>query len=426
MNISVENLTSVDKKITVEADGSDLQPKIDKALKDYRKRMAFPGFRPGTAPMALVKKRIGKEVEAEQIESFVQDIFKDKIATEHKPIGEPEISKMDYTDGKLLVEFQISVSPEFELVDLNTLKIDKMVHDVTDEDVEKEYAHRIRRNSEWTETEDAATPESRVTIDAWLLDGDGNRTDDHDHDVAIYMDSMRDKEYADVLNGKKTGEEITATFGEGDEKSSYHLVVKKVENQVKPELNEEFFKKMSQDAASNEEEYRNLLKNQIQDYFDALADDMFKDKLTGELIKAHDFEVPAYFLNLHLNSYKEEIKSKNGGNMPDGFDEEKFRDENMERAINQSKWIFISQKLTDGYPEIELTPDDIDAHFQAEAAKIGLPAEMIRSFYASSGERLEELRLSIRTNKLFVKLAETVPINELTKAEFEEKYSKKN
>jgi trigger factor len=426
VNISVENLTTVDKKIIVEADGSDLQPKIDKALKDYRKKMSFPGFRPGMAPMGLVKKRIGKEVEAEQLENFVQEVFREKSAPEHKPVGEPEISKMDYTDGKLVVEFQIGVSPEFETVDLKSINIEKLVHDVTEEDVEKEYNHRIRRFSEWSETEDAATAESRVTIDAWLLDKEGNRTDDHDHDVVIYMDSEKDKEYADALNGKKADDETVVTFKEeDDDETRFQVVVKKVETQVEPELNEEFFKKMSQDAASSEEEYRTLLKNQIQDYFDRISEDIFKDKLTEALIKSHDFEIPATILNLHYNSYKEQLKSKNNGELPEGFDEETFRNENRERVFSESKWLFISQNLMEKFPDIEITPEDVDAYFQVEAAKMGLPAEMLKNFYASSGDRLEELRMTIRTNKLFTKLAEEVSITELGKDEFEKKYSKK-
>jgi trigger factor len=425
VNISVENLTSVDKKIILEADSTDLAPKIESALRGYSKTMNFPGFRPGKAPMALVKKRIGKEVEGEQIDKFVQEVFQDKIVPEYKPIGEPLIDKLDYTDGKLYVEFKIGVVPQFDLIPLSELTIDKLVHDVTEEEVQKEYEFTLRRESIWAETDDAATKDSKVTLDVVKLDADGNPTEDHDHDLPVDLANDNNKEYAAALVGKKKGDVTTIVIEENGEKLSYQATVKKIESPTIPELDEEFFKKASREQATNEEDMKTYLKSQIQNYFDQTAEDLFFDKIAGELIDRHEFEIPETMFNSMLLDRMRKLAQENNDKLPEDFNEEAFKDQNRESIFKEAKWTFIISALMEKYPDVEITPEDVDAYFDAEAAKMGLPAEMLKNFYASQSSQLENLRMRIRTNKLFSRLSEEVTVSELSKEDFEAKYSKK-
>ncbi|MCH8567230.1 MAG: trigger factor [Balneolales bacterium] len=424
MNISVENITSVDKKIVIEADQSDLGPRIDKALRKYRRQMNIPGFRSGTAPMGLIKKRIGKEVENEQIDEFVQETFQKEIIPNHSPVGEPEMSKLEYNDGKLLVEFLIGVKPEFELTDISSVEVDKLVHDVTDEEVEKEYEFTLRRSAEWSETEEPATEDSRVTADVVKLDANGEETEDRDDDMELDLKSQSSTDYKPLI-GKKKGESVTIEMGEGDDKETFKVTLKAVKTHTMPETNEEFFKQNSRDEATNEEEFKSFLKSRIQDYFDSTSDDLLKDKLVMNLVESHDFEVPKNIAKQILSDRIERLKQENNGEIPAGFNEEDYVQENATTLKNEGKWTFIVSRLIDQYPETEINAEDIDNFFQLEAAKMGLPAEMLKNFYASQSEQLENLRMRIRTDKLFAKLMDEVKINELSKEDYETKYSNK-
>lgn len=425
MNISVENITAVDKKITIEADSSDLGPRIDKALRKYRKQMNIPGFRPGTAPIGLIKKRIGKDVENEQIDEFVQEVFQKEIIPNHKPVGEPKMEKIDYTDGKLEVELLIGSAPDFELTDVNAMKVDKLVHDVTDEEVAKEYEFSIRRASEWDESDDAATEESKVTVDVVRLDKDGKETEDIDEDLMLDLKSEQNKEYASALVGKKKGDEATIEIKDGDEPESYKATVKKVENHTAPELDEEFFKQQSRGQSTNEEEFKSYLKSQIQNYFDQTADDLLRDKIVTQLIDTHDFEVPQNIYQDILNGRIQNLRKENGDTLPDDFNREAFEAENKDSIMKEGKWTFIVSELFEKYPDTEIQAEDVDKFFEVESAKMGLPAEMLKNFYASQSEQLEQLRMRIRTDKLFGKLIDEVEINELSRDEYEKKYSNK-
>ena len=67
MNISVKEITSVDKEVTLKANREELQPKFDKALKKYQGQINLPGFRPGKVPLGIIRKRFGSEIEIEEI-----------------------------------------------------------------------------------------------------------------------------------------------------------------------------------------------------------------------------------------------------------------------------------------------------------------------------------------------------------------------
>ncbi len=425
MNISVESLSAVDKKILVEADNSDLAPKIDSALRNYRKTLNLPGFRPGKAPMALVKKRIGKEVEGEQIEKFMQEVFEKEILPNHKPVGEPKVENFKFEDGNLSFEFHIGVSPEFDLIDINEITVDKLVHDVTDEEVEKEYEHFIKSSKEWKAVEKAADKNSKVTVDVTRLDADGNETDDKDHDLSFRMDNEDNKEYADALIGKNVGDTADIAITEDNETITYRAVVKAVEEEIEKELTEEFFMNASNKRAKNEEEFKSFLKSQIQDYFDQTSNNLVRDRIVMQLIEKHDFEVPKNIFTDFQNNMIEEAKNQEG-QLPEDFNREEYLEKNHTQIVNQAKWSFLVTKLMDKYPDLEITKEDVDEFFEMEAAKMGLPADMLRNFYGSQTDQLENLRMRIRTEKLFKKLTDEVKTNDLSKEDYEKKYNKES
>ena len=65
MNISLENIDKVSAVLTIKMEKADYAERVEKALKDYRRKASLPGFRPGQVPMALLKKRFGKEITAD-------------------------------------------------------------------------------------------------------------------------------------------------------------------------------------------------------------------------------------------------------------------------------------------------------------------------------------------------------------------------
>ncbi len=424
MNIAVEDKSNVNKILTISATREELDPRFEKAYREYRKKINMPGFRPGQVPLSIVKKRFGKEIESEEINKFIQEVFKDEVVPKFSPIGEPRFENMKWQNGELEVIIEIGVKPEFQLKDIASFKMDKMVHDVTDDEVEEELKHSLERGGTWKETDTKIDENSRVTVDAVPLDEEGEpRTADQDTGKDLDLGDEENKEFLEALKGAETGDEVKVTLGEGDDAETFMLTVRKVMKLEIPELNEEFVKEATKGDVTTVEDYRSRIKSQIQNYYDQVSADMLKQEIMDQLIEAHvDIEVPDVLLSQFQDAYVQRLKQQQQGQpLPEDFNEEEYRESISEDAEREARWAFIVDELGKQFGDIEIREEDVDARLSSEAARYGLPVEMVKNFYAQSPEQLESLRQNIRTDKLFDRILDKISLNELDKEAYQEK-----
>jgi len=423
VDISVQELTSVDKEITIKANREDLADKFNSAYKKYQNQIQMPGFRPGRVPLSIIKKRFGKDIELEEIQKYVQETFEQKIVPEYEPVGESKMLDLEWEDGELEVKFKIGAKPEFDLVDLSTIKVDKMVHDVTDEEVEEEIERMLEKQGNWEEVDEKITSEHRVVVDAATLDENDEPVEGEvDEDQKIDLSDEGSNEFLEALEGKKAGDKVKMEVGEEDEKDKFEIHVKKVEKKEEAELTDEFAKEQSGGEAKNVDELKSYIKSRMQQYYDESSKELFQQEVRKELTSAHDFEIPDVFKDQILNSYVEYLKQQMGGqDLPPDFDLEDYKNNMSDQAEEEGKWIFINQKLQEHFDDIEITPEDIDAQIATESARYGMPVDQMKNYYAQNPNLLDNLRNTIREKKVFDKLEDVVTINELSKDEYRSK-----
>ena len=427
MNISVKELTKVDKELTLTAKREDLQETFDKAYKKYKGQITLPGFRPGKVPMGMIKKRFGSEIEFEEINKYVQQVFEKDVVPEYKPVGETEMVDMTWENDELEVVFKIGTKPEVELKDLSKIKVNKMVHDVTDDEVAEEVDRTLEREGDWENVDTKATKDSKLIVDVLSLDKDGNAIEgEADTDQAIDLRQEGAKDFLKSLKGKKVGDVVDMELGEGKEKDRFRVTIKNVQKLVKAEMNEEFISKNSNGEAKTEDELKSFIKSQMQKYFDQTSEDLFKNEAVESMVNAHDVDVPEVFLEQILNSYVDQQKQQQGGSLPEDFDDVVFKEKMRERGLQEGQWYFISQKLQETFEDIEIKPEDIDAFISVEAARYGTSPDQLKQYYAQNPNLLEQLRSSIRENKVFEKLENEVKITELDKDKYRKMQEKKS
>jgi trigger factor len=427
LNISVKELTKVDKELTLTAKREDLQETFDKAYKKYKGQITLPGFRPGKVPMGMIKKRFGSEIEFEEINKYVQQVFEKDVVPEYKPVGETEMVDMTWENDELEVVFKIGTKPEVELKDLSKIKVNKMVHDVTDDEVAEEVDRTLEREGDWENVDTKATKDSKLIVDVLSLDKDGNAIEgEADTDQAIDLRQEGAKDFLKSLKGKKVGDVVDMELGEGKEKDRFRVTIKNVQKLVKAEMNEEFISKNSNGEAKTEDELKSFIKSQMQKYFDQTSEDLFKNEAVESMVNAHDVDVPEVFLEQILNSYVDQQKQQQGGSLPEDFDDVVFKEQMRERGLQEGQWYFISQKLQETFEDIEIKPEDIDAFISVEAARYGTSPDQLKQYYAQNPNLLEQLRSSIRENKVFEKLEDEVKITELDKDKYRKMQEKKS
>jgi len=424
VEITVNDITSVDKELTISAVREDLEPKFKEAYKKYRSQINMPGFRPGKVPLKIVQKRFGDEIEQEEISKFVQEIFEEKVVPEYEPVGESQMLELNWENDELEAKFKIGSRPEFELANLEEIEVDRLVHDVTDEEVQEEIDRQLKQQGNWEEVDEEITEESRVTVDAMPLE-DGEPDEENKAEEQIDLSKEESEQFREDLVGHKAGDEVDVEIGHDDHTHNFRLIVKKVEKSHKAKLTDEFAKKQSNEEAKNVDEYKSLIKSRIQNYYDQSAGDLFKNDVIDALVDEHEFDVPEVFKNQVLNQYVERVKQQSNGELPPDFDEEEYKGNMDERAVRDAKWFFLNEKLQEKFDDIEIKPEDIDEYLQAEADRYGIGVDQMRNMFAQNPQQLESLRNSIREEKVFDKLKDVVKINEIDKETYQKKYDEK-
>ena len=427
MDIQVNDLSSVDKEITIIATREDLSETFDKAYRKYKRKIQLPGFRPGHVPLGMIRSRFGDEIEREEIGKYVQTVYERDIVPQYEPVGESQMTDFTWENDELKVTFKTGAKPEFDLVDLSTVTVDKMVHDVTDEEVEEEIQRTLERNGNWVEIEGEITEECRITADVTSLNEEGEPIEGEtevDQKIDLRKESAAD--FKSHLTGKKVGDTVDIKMEEEGETDHFRVQIKKAEEMKAPDLTDDFAKEQSRDQAKNVDEFRSYIKSQIQQYYDQSSGDLFRQDVVNALTDAHDIAVPEVMQDQILENYVDYLKRQSQGQLPPDFNEAEYKANLADQAVKDGKWAFISDKLYEKFDDIEIQPEDIDTYIQTEAAKYGIPVDQMKSYFAQNPSMLEPMRRSIRENKLYAKLEEVVSLNELSKDAYRKKSEERN
>ena len=142
MNITFENPDKVNGLLTITVEKEDYQEKVEKTLKNYRKKAQVPGFRPGMVPMGMIKKQYGTAVKVDEVNRLLGEklqsyILENKIHMLGEPLPSEKQTPQDLEqDGPFTFVFDIAVAPEFtaeltakDQVDYYAIKVDDKLID---------------------------------------------------------------------------------------------------------------------------------------------------------------------------------------------------------------------------------------------------------------------------------------------------------
>ncbi|MBI3005452.1 MAG: trigger factor [Ignavibacteriales bacterium] len=407
--MTVHSLSEVSKEVEIRASAQELEPHFDKAFRGYQAKVEIKGFRKGRAPLELVKKLYGELIEQDSLESVANELYKKAVEEkELKPIGDPLLVDMDYKKGEgVRFKIKYDVRPKVDLKEYKGIPVEKVVHRVTDEEVESEIARLRRMNAGVEEVSSVTDAEHIVTVDMQELDEAGvpiigKKT----QNVRFYLaDAQLEQPFKDALKSAEAGGEYRVKFEHqhGDHKHSVNaaLRAKKIEKVKLPDLNDEFVSKITKGKVTTVETLRADVKQDLIAYWNAKSERGVLNSVTGELIRRHDFEVPESLIRSVLVGLVEEVKNESPDKqLPKGFDAEKFFQENRAYAIYQAKWALLREELI-RTEKISAEEADLLKLAEQESAKIGIDKERLVNYYKSSdqvkdrmvGEKLMKLLL---------------------------------
>ncbi len=417
MEVTVQSLSDVSREIEITATLEDLAPHFDKAYQEYRRKIEIRGFRKGKAPLDLVKKLYGDVIENDSLGQIATELYKHAVKEkELRPIGEPLLVDMDYKRGiSFRCKIQYDVRPQIQLKEYKGIAVEKIVHTLTDDEVEKEILRLRRINATMEEVDAVTDSEHIVTADLQDLDDTGIPIiGKKSENMRFYLaDEQLEQPFKDALKeAKKSGEykvQFEHQHGEQSHAVNTQATVRKIEKVTLPEFDDAFAAKITKEKIKTTDALRTDIRENLEAYWNQKSERHLINSMIAEIIRRHDFQVPESLIRSVLEGLLEEVRNEYPNKrLPDGFEVEKFNEENRAYAVYQAKWALLREELIKA-ENITVSDKDLENLADEESQKIKIPRERLINYYKSS----EQIRDRLIGDKLLKLLTDSAVIKEV-------------
>ncbi|MBT8052546.1 MAG: trigger factor [Xanthomonadales bacterium] len=393
MQVSVENTSGLERRLTVQVPGDEIQGKIETKLRELCKQVRIKGFRPGRVPMSVVKQRYGKQVRQDILNETMQQSLQQAINDEDlRPAGMPVLESPPENKAGEDFEFSalLEVFPEIGPLDAAALEIERPKTIISDEDVDEMIDTLRDQRKSWTEVEREVKEGDRVLVEYSAETDDGRVPEEGTQRLAIIMGESEfkdlEKAVASIAAGKskKLKLEFPENFREPDlagKKLKTELKVISVSEGALPEVDEEFIQSFGVEDGTMDpfkEEVRKNLERELKQ----ATNNMLKAQLIRGLVKAcPDMEVPAGVVREEATGMAAQMLRQQGHELPD----EQVRalaDPFMEQAEERVRAGLLLGELA-AQNEIRVDASKVRAAIESVASTYEQPAEVMQLYYGN-------------------------------------------
>jgi len=403
MNIELTNIDAVNATLSVQVAKADYSEKVEKTLRDYRKKANIPGFRPGQVPLGLLKKMYGKSVVAEEVNKLISDTLYNYIKDNNLPVlGEPLPSEKEEEvfnfDGEedFTFTFDLGLSPDFKV---DFTKKDKIKYYAITPD-EKMLENQVKSYTgrfgsylqEETVEENDMLKGAAVESDAKGKATEGGLTVENAVLTPAYV---KDKKNQAKFIGAKKGDVITfnpqKAFDNNEAEISSFLKIKKEEvanftgnisftiegitRYKESAIDQTLFDKVfGEGAVKSEAEFMAKIKDGLQETLASDSDYKFGIDLKDAILKKmKNVELPEAFLKRWLLAANKELT-------PEKLDEE------FAQTLDGLRFQLAKDKIAKA-KDLKVEPEDINSFAKkvakAQFAQYGMhsvPDDMLENY----------------------------------------------
>jgi len=423
MEVSVETLSGLKRRLTVAVPADAIEDDINRKLLELSKTAKINGFRPGKVPVREIKRRYGKQLRQDVLSDAVRDSFGKAVDQEQlHPAGSPNIeTKNDKAGETFEYTATFEIFPEIELNGLEGVKIEKPLAEITGEDIQTMISNILGQHKSYEETDNTAKLDDQV-----IIDFDGTREGEafeggkgEDTPLILGSNSMIPG-FEEGLVGLKAGEEknLSLNFPEdyhaeelAGQAVEFKVTVKTVNEPVIPVLNDEFATKMGIEGgtkAFTAEVSKNMSRELEQGINTKL-----KTQLMDKLLEKNDtVEVPNALIQNEISRMQQQMFQQIGGGAnidPSMFPQDMFTKQ-ATRSVTLSLLvgeIIKAQDLKADADKIRAAIEEIAKHYDAEPEKVV-------NWYYSDQEKLAEVESQVLEEQMVDYLLSTVEVEEVT------------
>lgn len=416
MRTTTKKLENAVTQIKVTFDKKEWAEAQDAALKRLATRVKLDGFRPGKAPVAMIKARLGKQaIYDEATDQILQKRYADIMKkAEVAPIAQPTLNIDSVDNDNLKITILCPVKPEVELGEYKGLEVKKGRVTVAKKDIEAQVENYRHQFAELTTKENGEVAKGDTVVMDFegFIDGEafeGGKAENHSLEIGSgsFIPGFEEQ-----VVGMKVGEEkeIHVTFPEeyqsaelAGQEAVFKVKVHEIKTKVLPDIDDELAKDVNIDGIETLADLETYTKEQIKNKKQTEVESKFSDDIFNAVIENTPLEVPEAMIETETQTMLREVEqnlSQQGLNMElfqqlTGKTMEDMKAEMSEQAEKRVKFNLILAEIAKA-ENIEISDEEVDDEIKEIATYYGREFDEVKTIFEA---QMGQIKSDLATRK---------------------------
>jgi trigger factor len=407
MNIEItpKKTDGLERMIAVKVPIERVRDAEDTAARRYASSARLPGFRPGKAPPAIIKKKFKDAIRQQVIEDLVQAAYKEVLDREQlKVASEPHVHGLSFDEGQpLTFEIHVEVRPEVDLARTQGFRVTRPAVAITNDRVQEQLDQLRDQRATWSPVDGKPVPGDLVTVMLASADDAGVMPEGREYRIVLGAGQAITgvEELVMEIAPGGTVERMVRwpdDFPDETQRGKSKLVrvsLQEVKRKELPALDDTFAREVGDFESLDA--LRATVRTDLEEHARRDADSDVRQQLLDQVATANPFDVPRSWVNSLLDAYVKAYEIPEPGH-------DKFRDEFRPIAERQVKRDLILETIAER-EKLQATESEIDDKVSEVAAKRGVDPGQVYASLQKAG-RLKEIESSLTQDKVFAWLRE--------------------
>ena len=428
MQVKVEDVNEVKKKVHVEVPREQVTNKLDEAYKELKKTARIKGYRPGKTPRSVLERHFKKDVHADVANNLVQESFPEALKEVDLPVIETTDLDAPELDPESAYTYAATVElkPELSEVDFKGLDLKKTLYRAQDSEIDAQIERLRQHLAEYKPMEESRPAEDKdfATIDyQGFVDGQPFEptplTEDYNMKIG---ESGFPREFDNALIGMMPEEEKTFTvefpadYQNADiagQSVTFRVKLKQLREQILPPVDDEFAKNFGQFETL--EDLRAEIRKNLEEGYEQRINQELQEQIFTQLL-TEDFEIPEVMVKNEMDGIIKDAEmkfSQNGLSMEQlGITREHLEQEYRGLAEQQVRRHLLLAKIIE-QEQLEVSDEELEAEYENIAQSMGQPADMVKSYYKQYPEKHEGFKHALLEKKVIDLIINSANIEEV-------------
>jgi trigger factor len=407
--------TTCKREIELEIPAENVSKATEKVARDLARVARIPGFRPGKAPVTLIRRRFAGDIQGEVLQSLVPE-YLEKALDEKKlvPVTRPEVDKVEFKEGEpLKFRAVFEVLPEFELGEYKGLEIQVDAVEAGEAQVDKVVEEMRERAATFVPVEGRAAKDGDFALVklSGMPEGGGDPVEADNIMCHIGAEETLES-FTENLRGANPGEtkKFQSKYPDDypDQKLAgktydYSVDLLAIKEKKLAEVNDEFAKDAAGEASgvTTVAELRKKILENLEAAKEEQQSSQAREKILEALVKKHDFPVPEalveHQMDVRLERTVRSLTAQGVDPRAVNVDWVSLRRRQHDRAVDDVKAELLLDRIADA-EKIEATDEDVEKEISALAERSGESTTALRARLTKQGA-LDRMKSKLRSDK---------------------------